>query len=707
MEKSVKKVVVSDAVSPAKGRKENCGPATGTRSRSGSSGSKGSSRNKSGSAEDLKDRSRSGSRESREKRWKELDRSRESMVTDDDCELFDCEAIEEVGIKLFGPYSTEAEIDSQVRQMKRPLPTADSGDVPGGDEAAGPSTPKAPKEAPKEKRGPGRPIKTGEYSRLAEEKERLLVAERQQVAVMAEKACYERIFAARGRREARAKDPGLPGDDQKLSAHLSDTILECVSNIEYISKHSGNLKGGFQGGLYEAADVIRSATRELAKRTISEENALLKAAYDRQSQKIAELEASFAQLRVDFEGKALDPVLSQEELSRSIMTQVNRMIGARFEAMEERLLPETRLRPPLAADKKKAAKVAEARVPAAAPQPKAAHLKMNKPAKSSAANEKSASQPTAPAASWSDVVKRGKKARPASQPVKPVSQAPASQETNKKSRKRKRKVRAPERAAVVITVPQEAVQQGLTYDKVLEQARQSVKLQELGIPGLNFRAGVTGSRVLEVLGKESAEGADRLVTKLREVLPDSVRVVRPIKQVSIRLSGLDDSVSKQDILDAVVQSGKCLADHIRVGEIRVGLFGAGSVIIQCPVASGHAILDGGRLLVGWSSARVHALEPRPFKCFKCLELGHVAAQCTTGVDRSVLCFRCGQPGHKVAMCTAQPHCPACEAKKRPAGHQIGSKKCIRPKKRSLAAIRTQAAARLGQGRPVEGAMVTD
>ncbi|CAH2079558.1 unnamed protein product, partial [Iphiclides podalirius] len=45
------------------------------------------------------------------------------------------------------------------------------------------------------------------------------------------------------------------------------------------------------------------------------------------------------------------PTLQAEDIARDVLSQVGTLISARFEALEERLLPEKRLRPPLAADR--------------------------------------------------------------------------------------------------------------------------------------------------------------------------------------------------------------------------------------------------------------------------------------------------------------------------------------------------------------------
>ncbi|CAH2071226.1 unnamed protein product, partial [Iphiclides podalirius] len=177
------------------------------------------------------------------------------------------------------------------------------------------------------------------------------------------------------------------------------------------------------------------------------------------------------------------------------------MISARFEALEERLLPEKRLRPPLAADRRSAEPG-----PSSAPDPTPTSLgetwsavvrkgkgkgkktapaldvqmsasisakpkKVAKPVatpKPPAAAVKSITVPRPPlvATGSAAVPKSGTASRPA------VATATPAAANKKKRRRRCRKLRAPTTAAVVITLQHDAVEKGVTYSDVLTKARQ-------------------------------------------------------------------------------------------------------------------------------------------------------------------------------------------------------------------------------------------
>ncbi|XP_053990034.1 protein lin-28 homolog B-like [Hylaeus volcanicus] len=81
----------------------------------------------------------------------------------------------------------------------------------------------------------------------------------------------------------------------------------------------------------------------------------------------------------------------------------------------------------------------------------------------------------------------------------------------------------------------------------------------------------------------------------------------------------------------------------------------------------------GRLVVGWTSARVEALAARALRCYKCLELGYVRQKCPCEADRSAGCYLCGGTDHRARDCAASPSCPVCTDIGRPANHRLGAK----------------------------------
>jgi hypothetical protein len=233
----------------------------------------------------------------------------------------------------------------------------------------------------------------------------------------------------------------------------------------------------------------------------------------------------------------------------------------------------------------------------------------------------------------------------------------------------------------VLTLQPDAVEKGVTYGQVLAKAKESIDLAHLGINAVKFKRAVTGARVLEVPGTSSGEKADLLAKELADKLgQDVVRISRPTMCAELRLTQLDDSVSLGEVVAAVAKVGGCEESQVKAGEIRQDASGLGSIWLRCPVAAAKKVAeaDRGRLQVGWVRAAVKLLDKRPMRCYRCLEKGHVKAQCTRETDRSDVCYRCGKPGHRAAGCSATPHCVVCADAGKKADHGLGSKSCRTP-----------------------------
>jgi hypothetical protein len=177
-------------------------------------------------------------------------------------------------------------------------------------------------------------------------------------------------------------------------------------------------------------------------------------------------------------------------------------------------------------------------------------------------------------------------------------------------------------------------------------------------------------------GTENAEkAADALAAKLREVVGEEAYIHRPMKCAEIRVTGLDDSSTAEEVVEAIAREGDCTTANIKPGIVSRGMSGIGSLWVSCPVAVAKKVVETGRLRVGWVSARVVLLDAKPLRCYRCQEAGHVGAKCDRGVDRSNWCHRCGKPDHKARECTNEAHCVICAAAGKPAAHRKGGKGC--------------------------------
>lgn len=544
------------------------------------------------------------------------------------------------------------------------------------------------------KRGRGRPPTTGQYVGLAKAKAELNKVKREELRLQAEK---EVAHLARRERDVRGSRPiasMAKGLEARTAANITKEVLDGLEVVQKVATNSSNLKGTFVRALKEAVASIREAVLELQDHSVDEESRSLRTENARMKTELEDLRKEVDQVKEEMVGwrikatlpakqVALEvreeptrPVASSEELERNIMVQVGTMVNARLDALEERLLPQKRMRPPLAADQQN-----EQSVPVPVPESSLGLGGTEKKQRGKTALSKPAIPPepkvlpTTPAVStepaWTTVVKRGKKNK--AKTTVTSSNQPSAQS---QSQARAKRLQTPRSSAVVITLHEEAEKKGATYAEVIIEARKKIKLDEIGISALNYRKAVTGGVIFELPGAGLEKKADEFAKRLREVLPaDSVRITRPEKSVELHVSGLDDSVVREDVTASVASTGGCSEDQIRCGEIRHGPRGFGEVWLKCPAAAAKIIARNGRLLVGWVSARVRLLESRPLTCFRCLEVGHVRKTCTTEEDRSGLCYRCGKLGHQSRQCTEEPRCVLCAAVKKPAEHRLGSKSC--------------------------------
>jgi len=243
--------------------------------------------------------------------------------------------------------------------------------------------------------------------------------------------------------------------------------------------------------------------------------------------------------------------------------------------------------------------------------------------------------------------------------------------------KRKERRRVPHTVAVVITCPPGQ------YKDNIRLATEHIDLASLDINGLTARKTVTGAQMFKVGSPDNKRKADALAERIREVLADreGVKVTRPIPIAEIRVKDLCDAIDEEDVRNAIISAGGCDPNLVKVGLIRATGRGLGTAWVRCPLAVANKLVTAKRLRVGWTNARIEALEGRPLQCFKCMGKGHVKAQCDSLADRSKEFYRCGKPGHVARDCASSVSSPWSPDLGRPATHRAGSRTCNAPKRK--------------------------
>ena len=561
---------------------------------------------------------------------------------------------------------------------------------------------------------------------LADAKRQLDLARREQI----QQELEEHVAAKEARaRVARAKS-GYGASrvlyaDHSL-AELEQMALEDEEGIVEVASKSSHLKGTFQKSLKCRAVSMRSIVAELVQRQATDETRQLQARVDRLQTEVSQLHQKLAEAtarptqaepRPAAEGPASS--FDLEDAIRKVMLEERDFVRACLAGIEDRLLPEKSYRLPLAADKRRgepeptSQREEDSLLPAATPANPAGWTKVVGKGKGKGKGATAAvpvvpATATPPSQSQSTGKGKGKgkgKGATAVVPAVPAAATPPSQsQTAGKGRGKgkgtgpppkaasaaptaktagtRRKLVPPKTAAVVVTLTAEAAARGETYASILLRARANADPTQLGIGKVSCRRTQAGARIFEFPGAEGSANADLFATKLQEVIADAAKVARPVKTVAIEVSDLDDTVTKEEVVAAVAALGGCGVAAVRSRDIRSGRGGMGTIRMECPVAAAKAVLDKGRLSVGFSSGAVRALVAQPLRCYRCCGIGHTRALCPSTVDRTESCYRCGKEGHKSAECeAAAPHCSVCAASGRPAGHIMKGRMCNPPPKK--------------------------
>ncbi|EFN62147.1 hypothetical protein EAG_13725, partial [Camponotus floridanus] len=182
------------------------------------------------------------------------------------------------------------------------------------------------------------------------------------------------------------------------------------------------------------------------------------------------------------------------------------------------------------------------------------------------------------------------------------------------------------------------------------KAREKISLEEIGIEKTRIRKTAGGNVLIAIPGANRGMEADRLAEELTKVLDKEITVSRPNIMGELRLFGLDDSISKEEIMDTIAAQGKCKLSEIRASEIKIMRNGLGMIWVKCPLHAAAQLFKIGKVRIGWSIIKIEMLQAREKQCFRCWRFGHLKYNCKSEIDRTGCCYRCGSSQHKVKEC---------------------------------------------------------
>lgn len=221
----------------------------------------------------------------------------------------------------------------------------------------------------------------------------------------------------------------------------------------------------------------------------------------------------------------------------------------------------------------------------------------------------------------------------------------------------------------------ELQKEGFSYAEAIKQSREKISLEEIGITETKIRRSANGGLLIEIPGEEAQKKANTLANQLRQVMQDAATVASPIKRGEIRMFGLVESVTAEEVASVVASLCECTPEEVSVGPIRAMRSGLGMAWAKLPLGAAIKATTEGRIRIGWTIARIELLKARPLQCHKCWQYGHVKFACKSSENFLGACYNCEEHGHQVRMCSAQPRCAICQGSSRAYQHRLGGPAC--------------------------------
>ena len=237
---------------------------------------------------------------------------------------------------------------------------------------------------------------------------------------------------------------------------------------------------------------------------------------------------------------------------------------------------------------------------------------------------------------WSQVVRRPKKQRPAEPP-----KTPAREKLELLRR------RAPKTAAVTIDRPPE----GGSLAEVMKRVSRSINLPTLGVKVLTTRRTRAGGILLEIEGGE--EKAATLAREVRALIGDGARVRQPESRTTVLLLDVPEWAAAEEVSEGLKKAGV----DVSVGGDKPPIAvwqnsgGRGGFVarISLPFKDAIKLAEAKTVTIGWTRCRVKPIEKSQPSCYRCQERGHLAAECRNPA-KPRLCHRCGSADHLLRSC---------------------------------------------------------
>ena len=140
-----------------------------------------------------------------------------------------------------------------------------------------------------------------------------------------------------------------------------------------------------------------------------------------------------------------------------------------------------------------------------------------------------------------------------------------------------------------------------------------------------------------------------LQTLVSSTLAGSAIVRALFHKKTVDIKDLDETTTAEEVVQAITSvtgPGIVTAANIK---LRVSYSGTQAANVLLPVAATKKLMKTRKLRLEWIKCLVR-LRETVTRCFKCHEIGHLARNSKSAVDRSSMYFRCRTEGHKAVNC---------------------------------------------------------
>lgn len=141
-------------------------------------------------------------------------------------------------------------------------------------------------------------------------------------------------------------------------------------------------------------------------------------------------------------------------------------------------------------------------------------------------------------------------------------------------------------------------EQANTYADILKNSKRNININELGIEETRIRRTMADSLLIQVAGEKSKAEADALAERMRNIVGSEARVARPSRKAEIKISGLDEDTTPEEVVEVVALEGRCDRAEVTAGTIRRNKMGQGNIWAKCSWNVAKELNRLGRIRIG-------------------------------------------------------------------------------------------------------------